>query len=241
MKNHFKILSGILAFIVYFTVLGLLLNYFNHRTDKKSVHYVKKNDDRIEVSLGSPAKKTAVKKRVEKPKDTPKSKPKPKTTKKANSVKADKDKKTEKSKKKVKMSNLFANVKEKKPAKSDEAEKKAAAKAEEEKKRSASKRISDSFKNVKSSDRGIKNVYFAKIEEVLQSWPAQSDFAGETVKVWLKIRKDGTFDFKILSASNNEDFNISLILYLEQLQKVGFESHQSTKPYELNVEFIAKE
>jgi protein TonB len=97
------------------------------------------------------------------------------------------------------------------------------------------------MKNERDRDRGIQNAYFAKVEKALQNWPSQSEFAGQTVKVWLRINRDGSFQFRLLSASNNEDFNSGLIQYLRQLQRVGFDPHRNSKPYELNVEFVAKE
>lgn len=238
MENRFKLLSGLLALFVYFALLGLLLNYFNHHTKKKSRHYADMSSKAIVVSLSSSPNKVDRAKKSSKPKKKSQSKTKPKKTlkskktasqKKIKSVspkpsKTNKTNKQEKPKKKIKVSSLFDKVNEKKPI-------------EKEEKKTRKKRL----KEEEGQDRGIKNAYFARVERMLQNWPSQSEFAGETIKVWLKIRQDGTFQFKLLSASNNEDFNTGLIQYLQQLQRVGFAPHQNSRAYEVNVEFVAKE
>jgi len=238
MENRFKLISGALAFLVYFVLLGLLINYFNHHTNKKSIHYADKSSKAIAVSLSPSSNKVDRAKKSSKPKKESQVKVKPKeilkpkktaSEKKIKSVspkpsKTIKTSKEEKPKKKIKMSKLFDKINEKKPI-------------EKEEKKTAKKRL----KKEKGQDRGVKNAYFARVERMLQNWPSQSEFAGETIKVWLKIRKDGTFEFKLLSASNNEDFNTGLIQYLQQLQGVGFDPHHNSKAYELNVEFVAKE
>ena len=101
--------------------------------------------------------------------------------------------------------------------------------------------VSNSLKVQKKSDSGIENAYLAMIEEKLKGWPAQSEYAGEKARVWIKVEPSGTYRFKVISASGNDAFNSGLILYLKQLQKIGFGPHKGKKPYELDVEFIAKE
>ena len=238
MENRFKLLSGLLALVVYFVLLGLLLNYFNHHTKKKSIHYADTSSKAIVVSLSSSSNKVDRVKKSSKPKEKSQSKVKPEeilkskktaSQKKIKSVsprpsKSSKINKQKKPKKKIKVSRLFDKIDEKKPIKKEE-------------KRTTKNRL----KKGKGQNRGVKNVYFARVERMLQNWPSQSEFAGETIKVWLKIRQDGTFQFKLLSASSNEDFNLELIQYLQQLQRVGFAPHQNSRAYEVNVEFVAKE
>jgi outer membrane biosynthesis protein TonB len=261
-KKSSTFISGVLAFGIYFTLIGVLLFYFNSREQKKPVHYVKKNEDRIRVSMGSP--KTAPKKVVKKePKKVTKPKPKPKKTvqkKKVVEKKVVKEKVVKKAKvvkkdvnttkpKKVNMpKDLFANVTSKK--KIEKPKPKAQTKPVEPKKSnltkvsektSASDLVSDSLKNQKKSDSGIENAYLAMIEEKLKEWPAQSEYAGEKARVWIKVEPSGLFRYKVISASGNEAFNSGLTAYLDQLQKIGFGPHKGNRPYELDVEFIAKE
>lgn len=257
-------ISGVLAFGVYFAVIGLLLFYFNTHEKKKPVHFVKKNEERIRVSMSTP--KPAPKKEVKKqPKKVVKTKPKPKpkkvvkkkevkkkvikekVVKKAKVVKK-KDVNTTKPKKVNKPKDLFANITSKKTI--EKPKPKVQKKPEEVKKNntvktpaklSASELVSNVLKNEKKSDTGIENAYLAMIEEKLKGWPAQSEYAGEKARVWIKVEPNGLFRFKVISASGNDAFNSGLIDYLKQLQKIGFGPHKGKRPYELDVEFIAKE
>ncbi|MEY3001930.1 MAG: hypothetical protein RLZZ428_305 [Pseudomonadota bacterium] len=107
--------------------------------------------------------------------------------------------------------------------------------------KNVNKLFSDTLKEQKTSDKGIENAYLAKIEQILKGWPAQSEYVGEKATVWIKVQQNGLFEFKVISASNNEAFNEGLTAYLEQLQRIGFGRHTGNRPYELNVEFVATE
>ncbi|HEO99323.1 MAG: TonB C-terminal domain-containing protein [Campylobacterales bacterium] len=85
-----RYLAGSLAFGIYFLVIGLLVYYFNTKSRQESVHYVKKNEERIQVAFSTPEKKKSdmpqpkkdVTPKVEpkpKPKPAPKPKPEPKS------------------------------------------------------------------------------------------------------------------------------------------------------------------
>ena len=68
-------ISGVFAIGIYVFVIGLLLFYFNTRDTQKPIHYVKKNEDRIRVTMASPKNKTKTKtKQPTKKKITPKKK-----------------------------------------------------------------------------------------------------------------------------------------------------------------------
>ena len=255
-------ISGVLAFGVYFALLITLLFYFNMREENKPIHYVKKNEDRIRVSMASPKseskkqtkkvvkkqpKKKVVKKKVvkEKPKkkvvkkEVVKKKvvPKKVVKKKVIKEKVVKKVKPPKKKKETKPKDLFANVTaNKKP------EKKRVYKPKNTKpKVSASELFNNSIKVQKPSDRGIENAYLAKVEEKLNGWPAQSEYAGEKAKVSLKIQTNGKFTFKVITGSSNPDFNEGLIAYLKQLQRFGFGPHKGGRSYAIDVEFVATE
>jgi protein TonB len=263
-KKSSKLISGLLAFGIYFTIMGLLLFYFNTRSEKKSIHYVKKDEHRIQVALSAPKKekKPKVKPKLKpkskikpkpKPKSKPKVKPKPKKEVKKRVIKEKITKKMIKKRdenltkpKKKKTLDLFANVKTSKKKNIIEVTDKPIQTDIKnnlikitDKSKSASERISSSLKIQKSSDSGVENAYFAKIEEKLKGWPAQSEYAGEMAKVWFKIQPNGTFEFNVITASNNEEFNSGLIAYLKQLQRFGFGDHKGERAYELDVEFVA--
>ena len=76
-KKSSTLISGLLAFGIYISVIGILLFYFNTRDQEKPLHYVKKNEERIRVTMSAP--KPQVKKEIKKqPKKVVKPKPKPK-------------------------------------------------------------------------------------------------------------------------------------------------------------------
>ena len=264
-SKSLRLLWGGIAFSIYFTLLGLLLFYFNHRNSKKPKHFVKKNERRIQIATSSPVKtikiKTIIKNLPFKPKKVVKSKVIPKKSmikekiipksivKKDKKIKKPKIKKVAKVKHKIKKpkikklekskvkktSDLFSSVKITK--KSSEIKKTSMKK----KVKSASEKITESIKNQKQSDRGIENVYFAKVQSLLETWPAQSDYAGEKAMVHIYVKPTGMFEFKVKSQSENVEFNLGLIDFLMQLQHIGLGKHNAGKTYEFEVEFIAKD
>lgn len=254
-KQSSTFISGFLAFGIYFILIGLLIFYFNTRDEKKSVHYVKKNENRIQVALSTPKKAIDPKPKVKpKSKPKPKVKPKPKKVVKKKVIKEKVVKKTVKkkdenlTKTKKKALDLFANVKTPKKKKLIEVTDKPIKTTPKnnlikvtEKPISASERISTSLKNQKSSDSGVENAYLAKVQSMLEGWPAQSEYAGEKIKVILYINPTGFFEFKLKTTSNNPNFNEGLTGYLEQLQDIGFGRHKGERTYQFEAEFIAKE
>jgi hypothetical protein len=106
---------------------------------------------------------------------------------------------------------------------------------------SAIQKINNSLKKQLNKKSGVKDAYLARVQEQLEDWPAQSDFAGESVKVILYIKPSGKFTFEIKSASANPNFNISLSEYLTQLQAIGFGRHNGGHTYIFEANFIAKE
>ena len=249
-----KLIPGVLAIGIYLSILGLLVFYFNTRTEEKAKKYVKKDEHRIQVALSSSSPKSSAKKKVKaKPKKSVRKKniPKVKKTTKKRVIKEKVVKKKLVKKKKPKKNNtkdLFANVKTPKkkniinvtdkPVKSKP--KKNIIKVSDDPK-SATSRINNALKNQKNKQTGVESAYLAKVQSLLEGWPAQAEYAGEKVKVLLYIRESGFFDFKIKSASRNPDFNKRLTEYLEQLQEFGFGSHKGGRTYNFEAEFIAKE
>ena len=251
-KKSSTFISGFLAFGIYFILIGLLIFYFNTRDEKKSVRYVKKDERRIQVALSAP-KKSENKKAINpkpkvKPKPKPKPKPKVKPKPKPKPTKVVKKKDENLTKPKKKALDLFANVKTPKKKNLIQVSDKPIKSVPKnnlikvtDKPMSASERISSSLKVQKSSDSGVENAYLAKVQSMLEGWPAQSEYAGEKVKVLLLIDPTGGFEFKLKTASSNENFNIGLMEYLEQLQTIGFGRHRGERTYQFEAEFIAKE
>ncbi len=254
-----KLIWGLLSIVIYIIMVGALVVYFNTRNEKKIVHYVKKDEKRIQVALKMPNKQKSVKTISQrKLKNEKKFKHKKNIKVKENQKKVIREKVVKKIVKKKdenrtkptykKASDLFSKVKttEKefdikitdKPLKT--VPKKNIIKITE-KKLTASERNNHTLKIQKKSDSGVENIYFAKVQNMLEDWPAQSDFAGEKAIVILYIKPSGKFEFKVKTGSNIEAFNTGLIGFLEQLQIIGFGKHNVDRTYEFEAEFIAKE
>jgi len=244
-----KELSAVYAVSIYLLFLGLLLTNFNKEKIKsESIHFVKKNDNSIQVGLSTAPKKhiEPIKKIIKHKKKSSKKKKKIIKHKKIIKKKVIKKKPIKKKpiKKVIKKEHIKKKkiIKKSKPKKPDMKKLFNNIKANKtQTNKDKTNRITTSMKNIKNKDKGMINKYFAKVEETLYYWPALSQFGGEKAEVWLKIEQDGSFIFKILNPSNNQDFNSGLIQYLKQLQRVGFARHQYKRPLEARVEFIAKE
>ena len=265
-----KLLSGGAAIGIYIGVVTLLVYYFNTKERNDHKRYVEKNTPHMRIDLAtpktshqakiSPRKKhktndahVSKKKRHEHTKKTEFSRKRPKTAKTLPKKTPKKTAVTKKTKQKKKTSHkpkhtkkpksLFALIKTRGKKKSV---------VKQTKKRTSKKRLFETIeapkkdriakgKGKKRQTHGVENAYLAKVQRLLEQWPAQSDFAGEKVKVLLKIRPDGYFDFSLVRRSANPDFNRALSDYLKQLQRFGFGPHKGGRTYIFEAEFIAKE
>ena len=263
-----RLLWGAVAFAIYFLLIGLLVYYFNTRKSDEPKHYVKKDEKRIQVALSAPHIKKVVKTKQKKtiqPKIKPKSKLKKKSPAKKETkkkiikekivkkiLKKKKDENSTKPKlkkvKKQKTVDLFSNVKTKKKKIdikiSDTPVKKKVQKnfiQVTDAPASALAKINQSLKDQKSMDSGVENAYFAKVQSMLEAWPARSEFLGEEATVTLFIKPTGKFEYQVTSGSNNEAFGESVIGFLNQLQGIGFGRHNAGRTYEFEVEFSTKE
>jgi len=247
-----QIKSGIVALMIYFFLIALIIFYFNSRDEDKSKVYVKKNEKRIEVGLSpSPIieKRNKVKKNISK--NSVEKKSQKRSQKKVIKEKIVKRKKilkkehnSTKPKKKTNPKDLFSNINATRKSsfiKITDKPIRGESKSNYIKistNSSATKHIDNSLKGQR---KGVNSAYLSKVQSMLEGWPAQSDYAGEKVKVILHIHPSGFFEFKIKSASRNWDFNRGLTEYLEQLQSYGFGKHNGGRIYNFEAEFIAKE
>ena len=252
-------IAGIASFGIYIGMVVLFLLYFNDYEKKKNVHYVNKSESAMVVTLAIPQHlppPSVKQKAILKPKPkTLKPQPKQKEHKKVlkeKIVKKKPPKKVEQNLTKVKKinrpKNLFASVASthKKPKlKMTITDKPIAPKKSNFIKLfdapSAQSLVTQSLNQKKKHDSGVENSYLANVQNLLEGWPAQSDYAGEKVKVMLFIEPSGFFEFKLTSISNNPHFNRGLERYLEQLQEFGFGQHKGERTYRFEAEFIAKE
>ena len=268
MRNH-KLITGLISVGIYIFVVGLLVVYFNVHNKNSSKRFVKNDDHKIQISIATPPKQMIRPKKIHKKHIAKKSKPKNKVHKKhiAKKSKPKKNKPIKKAKSKPKKNvknrdknitkkqhsskpkDLFANIKatKKKPliqiaSKPIESKpKQNLIKITSKPHLSAIQKINNSLKHQPNKNSGVKNEYIARVQEQLEDWPTQSDFAGQNVKVLLYIKPSGDFSFEIKSASSNPEFNQSLSEYLNQLQVIGFGRHEGGRTYEFEANFVAKE
>ncbi len=237
MKDNFKILSGLIALLVYLILLFLIFYLFGFRSETKPVHYVKKNSEAIAVSLaGTKSNKSDIGKDIKKTSEIKKKKPKPKKIRNITSKKPapSKSKIAKKPAKKIEAKSLFSDVNTAKNKDMKDKKSKSS-------KKTASQKVSESLRKPNNSDKGVENRYFAAIQDRLKDWPAQVNYAGELISVRLKIYSSGKFEFKIEKLSSNSEFNEALIAYLKQLQQIGLQKHSRARPYDVLVEFEATE
>ena len=255
-------IAGIASIAIYIGMVVLLSHYFNDYKKKKNVHYVQKSEEAMVVTLATP-------KSLHQPSVTPKTlskpKPKPKISKSKSKPKQQEHKKIlkekivpKKSLKKVEQNltkvkkrerpkNLFASVSSHNKPKLNMiiTDKPIAPKKSNLIQLfdtpSAQSLVAQSLNQKQNRQSGVEESYLAKVQNLLEGWPAQSDYAGEKVKVMLFIEPTGFFEFKLTSISNNPRFNRGLERYLEQLQEFGFGQHKGERTYRFEAEFIAKE
>jgi protein TonB len=239
--SKLKLQSLITAIAVYIAILvAIFFAIFFKEDIPKSKVYTAKKSDIIEVSLGSPNSGIKKKKsnKKSKKKSNKKKKPKPKK------IRNNKTKTKPKKPPKVKKSTTKKSTKKTKPKKYTKPNTdKLFGSIGNDIKKGDNKQKGKNGKSLakENKSKGIVNKYMANIQNTLQGWPAQSNFAGEKIRVELTVYSSGLFDYKILSRSLNPEFNSALKSYLEQLKKFGFGPHSNPKPLKIIVEFIAKE
>jgi protein TonB len=228
-----KLTALAVSLIAYIAVVVSAYYLFAYRPAReRAVHYVEKNSQSIEVSLaeGKRIRKSAPKSKVDKKarkRVEKKRRKKPRPAKKRES-----NRKRESGERIAKKSNrrknpdtrsLFSNISRESRLK----ESTPAAKG------------SKSMKKSSKAGKGVVDRYLARVERTLKGWPAQVNFAGEEIDVYLKIYASGRFEYKILKFSDNREFNDALVAYLDTLRRSGFDPHDRKRPYEIEVKFIA--
>jgi len=258
MKHFSTALSGLLALTVYCILVALVVFYFNTRYEERAKHFVKKDEHRIRVALRTPEKMILPRHKVShikkpkklKKKEKPKSKRNPKkriVKEKLVKKRVVKKRDHNRTRPQRRTKDLFKNIKiaKKKKLKIEISDTPLKAHPKHTiikvSSQSASARIAKVLQSRKKRDSGVENAYFAKVQRMLEEWPAQSDYAGEKAKVILYIKPSGAFTFKLLSHSNIPAFNEGLEAFLEQLQMTGFGRHHAGRTYQFEAEFIAKD
>ena len=238
--NSAKVISGVIAFIIYVSIIFLILFFYNiHKT--KAKNYVEKNSDRVTVTLVNSdktvfnrkdkvtiPKKVVPKKVVRAPKPIPKPKrvlPKKKVPKKS-------------------AKDLFSSIKTDRPVKKHSKQPvKQPVKRQSSIKHNSS--ITDRIKATHQSGRvsnanrekGVKNAYIAKVKRAMNNWDAVG-MKGQWVTVHLTIYNSGKFRYTTTGV--NGSMRESLKHYLDFLNRRGLGRHNKSTPYSIQVRFRAR-
>ena len=269
MMKRWKVSAGwgLLAVAVYAAIVGIMLAYFDYKRHNRPKRYVQKNDDAIRVALAAPSSSVAAQP-LKRP-HTSRRKPKKAATPKSQSVRKTKPTRSAKTHTKRKSpSKVRKNVVKRDTNRTRRRRQKSAKElfaslpsAKRPHITVSSKPLppktarqlftmvdakprkdaQHSLKKQRRKERGVEDAYLAKVQRMLEDWPSQSDFAGERVKVYLKIRPSGYFEFEFKQKADNPAFNEALRAYLEQLQTIGFGPHKGKRTYLFEAEFVAKE
>ncbi len=244
-SNKYNLVGFILASILYLTVLLLLAFYLQDKA-RKNVDYTIKKDNILDITLVErkhkknikPRKKIVKKQNIEKPKPIT-TKPKPKKV-------------SPKVQKKVSLQGLFKKIDTKKiieqkidmAQQSRKKEVKSKVNIEKPKKRDIAKKLVESLsfespQNIKSSKNGIYDKFRGKVQQILyKNWQNTIDtVSGNSATVEIFIDKIGTFSYKIVKLSYNDEFNSKLVDFLEEMKDKEFPPFTEGEIFQLQVEF----
>lgn len=226
-----KLIALVVSLVAYITVVVSAYYLFAYRaTRERAVHFVEKNSQSIKVSLAD--EKRARKRSVRKDRKVRK-RVKKKINKRVPHKKKIKSKRGKRPRKKIEKKSIHRKRPDTKSLFSKISH------ASDTKKESSAPVARKSLKKSSKEAKGIVNKYLAGVERRLKGWPAQVNFAGEEIDVYLKIYASGKFEYKILKFSDNREFNDALVAYLDTLRRSGFDPHDRKRPYEIEVKFIA--
>jgi len=235
--NKLKLQSIISAVAIYLIlIISVFIGSIYTPSTPKATIYTEKKSDIIEVSLGTPLKKsTPTHKKKKKKKKKPHKKKKP--PKKIRNTKPAKHEPKKRASKKSKIKHKTAKTK---PKASSLFKNLPNSIADDSK--PSSKPEGKSGKSAKKVNKqvGVVDKYRAHMQQLLYNFPAQSNFAGERVVIKFTVYADGKFDYKFINRSLNPEFNTALKAYLKQLNNLGGFGAPPKQPFTAVVEFIAK-
>lgn len=244
-SNKYNLVGFMLALVFYFIVITLLAFYLQDKV-KKNIDFTLKKDNILDITLvekkpkkiAKPVKKIIKKQKIKKPKPIAK-KPKP-------------QKIAPKVQKKVSLQGLFKKIDTKKivEQKIDIAQqsRKKEIKSKQStlkpvKKEIAKKLIEtlsfEKVQNIKSSKKGIYDKFRGKVQQILyENWQNTIDtVSGNSATVEIYIDKMGTFSYKIVKLSYNDEFNSKLTDFLEEMKDKEFPPNTLGEIFQLQVEF----
>lgn len=249
--NRYASLGWILS-IVLDIVLLVFFAYMLSQSKDKDLNYTSKKDNPLSVTLVERKKNDSDKLKEERKKEEkPITAPKP-------TEKASEEKKTASSPKEavksVSLQGLFEKIDTKKlpqdvkEQKKDQGQKTRIKPNKEETKdkgENVASKIANSLNFaeqkhlIDTQKDGKYDPFIGKVQEILEeNWQKTIDTeSGNVAKVLIKISNKGTFSYKIVSMSYNNEFNNKLKEFLKDMESVDFPPYDKGALFEMQVSF----
>ncbi len=246
-SSRYNILGFIFSISIYLLLLLSLALYLQERV-KKNIDYTIKKDNILDITLVEKKadkilkhKKKIVKKTKKKTKVSTTPKPKRQT-----------EKKVKKIVKKVSLQGLFKKIDTKKIVEPKNEITRQSRKKQRVKKQNiepitkkdVAKKIVDSIsfkrtQNLNSSKNGVYDKFRGKVQQILyENWQDTIDtVSGNSATVEIYIDKSGSFSYKIVKLSYNDEFNSKLVDFLEAMRDKEFPPFTEGDIFKLQVEF----
>ncbi len=242
-RTNYNLIGFTLAILLYLLVVLSLAFYLQDKAIK-NVNYTIKKNSIMDITLveNKPKKTLRRKKKIVKKtakKKIVSSKPKPKSV-------------ANKTQKKISLQGMFKKIDIKKikeprqEAQRQSRKKRVVAKqsVQEPKKDNIAKKMVESLsfekkENLNSTKNGIYDKFRGKVQKILyDNWQNTIDtVSGNSATVEIYIDKTGTFSYKIVKLSYNDEFNSKLIDFLEKMRDKEFPPFSEGGVFKLQVEF----
>ncbi len=244
-RSKYNLIGFISSILIYALIIFSLALYMQVKV-RKNIDYTIKKNSILDITLVERKSKKIVKK----PKKIIKKQTKKKKVKVATKPKPEvSDKKIQK---KVSLKGLFDKIDTKKivePKKeimqqSRKKEIKSKNVVNNPKKKEVAKKLVDSLsfespQKINSSKNGVYDKFRGKVQQILyENWQNTIDtVSGNIATVEIYVDKDGTFSYKILKLSYNDEFNSKLVDFLEEMKDREFPPFTEGEIFKLQVIF----
>lgn len=251
--NRYASLGWTMSIFLYI-ILIVFFAYVLSSHKEKNLNYTSKKDNPLSVTLverkkndSDKLKEERKKEEVEKPVVEPKPTEKPSEEKKVASS-------TKEAVKSTSLRGLFEDIntsklppdaKEQKKDQTPMTRIKPNKEETKEKSENAASKIANSLnfaeqKHLIDTKRdGIYDPFIGKVQEILEeNWQKTVDTeSGNVAKVVIKVSNRGTFSYKVVSLSYNNEFNTKLKEFLKMMESVEFPKYDKGALFEMQVEF----
>jgi len=246
-RTNYNLIGFSLSTLLYLVVILSLAFYLQEKI-RKNIDYTVNKKSVLDVTLVKRKPKKIIKNSKKQRKKTIK-----KTTKKKKIITKPKPKKSaQKPQKKISLKGMFETIDINKTIELKQERVKVSRKKESTKdknilkssKKELAKKAVESLsfekpKNMKSSKNGIYDKYRGEVQQILyENWQDTIDtVSGNRATVEIFVDKEGTFSYKIVKLSYNDEFNSKLVDFLEEMRDKKFPPFTEGEIFKQQVEF----